>query len=81
MNGLFSTLGAVFIGVLLIKAFAVGAVGIDLKVMSQILDRGVTGITTFGSGVDICDNGACVEQEFKTAPAPAAKPAADIEKL
>jgi hypothetical protein len=40
MNGLFSTLGAVFIGVILSKAFAIGAVGIDLRVLSQILDRG-----------------------------------------
>jgi hypothetical protein len=77
MNGLFSGLGVVFVGVLLIKALAVGALGVDLKVISQILDRGVTGITTFGSGVDLCDDGACIEQEFRPTPSPAAKPASD----
>jgi hypothetical protein len=81
MNGLFSGLGVVFVGVLLIKALAVGAVGVDLKVLSQIIDRGVTGITTFGSGVDICDNGACVELEPRPAPSPATRPAADDQKL
>jgi hypothetical protein len=77
MNGLFSTLGAVFIGVILIKAFAIGAVGIDLRVLSQILDRGVTGVTTFGSGVDLCDNGACIEPELLPTPQPLVTPAAD----
>jgi hypothetical protein len=80
MNGLFSTLGAVFIGVILIKAFAIGAVGVDLKVLSQILDRGVTGVTTFGSGVDLCDNGACIEPEFRPAPLPQIKPTSDTKE-
>jgi hypothetical protein len=77
MNGLFSMLGAVLIGVIVIKAFAIGAIGIDLKLLSQILDRGVTGVTTFGSGVDLCDNGACIEPEFRSLPQPQVSPAAD----
>jgi hypothetical protein len=77
MNGLFSTLGAVFIGVILIKALAIGAIGIDLRLLSRILDRGVTGVTTFGSGVDLCDNGACIEPEFRSLPQPQVSPAAD----
>jgi hypothetical protein len=77
MNGFFSALGAVFIGVILIKAFAIGAVGVDLRVLSQILDRGVTGVTTFGSGVDLCDNGACIEPELLPTPQPRVTPTAD----
>jgi hypothetical protein len=77
MNGVFSMLGAVLIGVIVIKAFAIGAIGIDLKLLSQILDRGVTGVTTFGSGVDLCDNGACIEPEFRSLPQPQVSPAAD----
>jgi hypothetical protein len=80
MNGVLSTLGAVFIGVLLIKAFAVGAVGIDIKTLSQIIDRGVTGITTFGSGVDLCDNGACIEEAPRILPSPTAKPTSDNDE-
>jgi hypothetical protein len=80
MNGLFSTLGAVFIGVILIKAFAIGAVGVDLRVLSQILDRGVTGVTTFGSGVDLYDNGACIEPEFCSVPQPQVQPTTDATR-
>jgi hypothetical protein len=77
MNGIFSMLGAVLIGVIVIKAFAIGAIGIDLKLLSQILDRGVTGVTTFGSGVDLCDSGACIEPEFRSLPQPQVSPASD----
>jgi hypothetical protein len=77
MNGIFSMLGAVLIGVIVIKAFAIGAIGIDLKLLSQILDRGVTGVTTFGSGVGLCDNGACIEPELRSLPQPQVSPVTD----